>query len=327
MSCKLGINGCSQSVDTLVVETQSLAFPCQWRLSFSDIRIGLLSLLLLVCCTSACAQKIKRVSAEYTYRGPENVSLTEAKRIALERAKIQAIADAFGTIVSQTNATTVTNSGGHSNIDFTSIGGSEVKGEWMETIGQPEYSQPYYEQGMLIITCKVKGRAREIVSAAIDFKVKVLRNGTDDKFEGDEFVDGDDLYLSFRSPVSGWLAVYLVDAGQRVYCLLPYRNYQDGAYCVDANKRYVFFNVNEAPASEQPYVDEYIMTCTRQSEHNMIYVVFSPNQFAKAADVSGEGLVPRELSFDDFQEWLSDARKHDNSMGVAKIMLTLKAKK
>ena len=69
----------------------------------------------------------------------ENISLEEAKRIALERAKIQAIADEFGTIVSQSNTTLVSNRNGESSSDFFSLGGSEVKGEWIETIGQPEY--------------------------------------------------------------------------------------------------------------------------------------------------------------------------------------------
>lgn len=51
----------------------------------------------------ALAQRIEKVHIEYTYHAPENISLEEAKRIALERAKIQAIADEFGTIVSQSN--------------------------------------------------------------------------------------------------------------------------------------------------------------------------------------------------------------------------------
>lgn len=98
----------------------------------------------------ASAQKIKKVDAEYIYHAPENVSLEEAKRIALERVKLQAIADEFGTVVSQSNFTTVTNRNGQSDVDFLSLGGSEVKGEWIETIGEPEYAISY-EQNMLVI--------------------------------------------------------------------------------------------------------------------------------------------------------------------------------
>ena len=96
------------------------------------------------------AQRTEKVRAEYIYHAPENISLEEAKRIALERAKIQAIADEFGTIVSQSNTTLVSNRNGESSTDFFSLGGSEVKGEWIETIDLPEYDINY-EQGMLVV--------------------------------------------------------------------------------------------------------------------------------------------------------------------------------
>ncbi|MDE5987479.1 MAG: DUF4384 domain-containing protein [Prevotella sp.] len=256
------------------------------------------------------SQKMKTVEGEYTYHAPENVTLEEAKRIALDRAKIQALADVFGTIVSQTNATHVQNRNGSSDIDFLSIGGSEVKGEWIETVGEPQYDISY-EQGMLVVKVSVKGKAREIVSAQIDIKAKVLRNGTEDKFESDGFRDGDDLYLSFVSPVSGYLAVYLVDAEQKAYCLLPYRSQTDGIYKVEANRRYVFFNIKEAPPQERQYVDEYVMTCSRSSEYNQIYVIFSPQPFAKAVDSSSSETLPRELGLEDFQKWLVNIRRKD----------------
>lgn len=259
------------------------------------------------------SQKMKTVEGEYTYHAPENVSLEEARRTALDRAKIQALADEFGTIVSQTNATRMKNRNGRSDIDFLSIGGSEVKGEWIETEGEPEYDISY-EQGMLVVRVRVRGKAREIVSARVDIKACVLRNGTEDKFEADEFRDGDDMYLSFVSPVSGFLAVYLIDAERNAYCLLPYRSQTDGIYKVEANRRYLFFRIKEAPEREQEYVDEYTLTCSRASEHNQIYVVFSPQSFAKAVDSSAAETLPRQLAYADFQSWLTRCRKHDKEM-------------
>lgn len=265
----------------------------------------------LILVSSAFSQEVKTVEGEYIYHAPENVSVEDARRISLDRAKIQALADAFGTIVSQTNATHISNKNGKSEIDFLSVGGSEVKGEWMETIGEPQYNITY-EQGMLIVRVRVKGKVREIVSAKIDIKALVLRNGTDDRFESYEFRDGDDLYLSFVSPVSGYLAVYLVDTDQTAYCLLPYRNQTDGIYRVKANQRYVFFKETTAPIEERTMVDEYTMTCSRSSEQNNIYVLFSPNQYTKAADNHSGELLPRDLSFEKFQKWLHNIRTRDN---------------
>ena len=48
----------------------------------------ILSFFILIFSTTVFAQKVKNVCGEYTFYAPENVSLSEAKRIALERAKL-----------------------------------------------------------------------------------------------------------------------------------------------------------------------------------------------------------------------------------------------
>lgn len=280
-------------------------------------------LLLMTIVAASYAQKVQKVTATYTYHAPENVTLEQAKATALDRAKLQVIADAFGTIVSQTNSTRVENHGGASVVDFLSIGGSDVRGEWLETIGEPQY-EISYEQGMLVVKVSVKGRIREIVSAAIDIKARVLRNGVEDRFESEEFRSGDDLYLSFVSPVDGYLAVYLVDAEQRAFCLLPYRSQRDGIYKVTANRRYLFFNIKEAEPEERKFVDEYRMSCGESPEQNQIYIVFSPQPFAKAADNATAELLPRELEYKEFQKWLARCRTKDNNMQVINLPLTIK---
>lgn len=272
-----------------------------------------LTILLSVFSLTVLAQKVKTVEGEYTYHAPENVTLEQARRTALERAQAQAVADEFGTLVSQSDFTRVENSDGASKVDFLSLGGVEAKGEWIETISEPEYNIRY-EGNMLVITCKVRGKAREIVSAQIDFTAKVLRNGTEEKFESAEFRNGDDLYLLFQSPVSGYLAVYLVDADGQAFCLLPYRSQTEGVYPVKANQQYVFFNERLAPSSERPQVDEYVMTTDRSSESNQIYVIFSTNQFSKAVDGGVREGLPRELSQEDFHRWLAKCRKSDKNM-------------
>lgn len=263
----------------------------------------------------AVAQKTERVTATYTYYAPEHVSIEEARRVALQRAQLQAIADAFGTIVTQSNATRVRNENGKSDVSLLSLGASEVRGEWLRTDGEPEYDIAY-EDGMLAVTVRVKGVIREIVNAAVDFQAKVLRNGTEDRFEGEEFRNGDDLYLSFRSPVDGFLTVYLLDAEGTAYCLLPYRNDTGGRVAIEGNRHYVFFSLDDVPAEERSIVDEYTMTCSRDGELNQIYVIFSPQLFTKAVDYAGEGLQPRELPYEEFQEWLFKCRKQDPEMRV-----------
>lgn len=265
----------------------------------------------------------KKAEGEYTYIVPENVDLEKAKHIALERLKTQLIADEFGTVVSQNNATTVKNSNGKSDIDFVSVGGSEVRGEWIETIGEPDF-KPSFDNGQMIIKVHIKGKIREIVSADINFKALVLRNGTEDKYEDDTFKSGDDLFLSFTSPVSGYIVIYLVDNDGTAFCLLPYQNQEQGNVKINANERYVFFSEKLSPQNLKAYVDEYTMTCSHSQELNQIYVVFSPNTFVKAIDGKREDTLPRELSNEDFQKWLAKNRSKDKDMTYKKVSITIK---
>lgn len=280
---------------------------------------------LIGCCTYCLVfgQKVQKVQGEYVYYPPENISLESAKQTALERAKIQALADAFGTIVSQNNSTFVRNENGYSSTDFFSLGESEVKGEWIETIGEPTYTI-LYEQDMLVVKVRVSGRAREIEHAQIDFVAKVLCNGTDLKYERVDFQNGDDLFLYFQSPVNGYLAVYLLDeTAQMVYCLLPYKNSEEASMPIKQDEPYVFFSEALAKGKNISIVDEYTMTCNRDMELNDLYVIFSPNQFAKANSQNSEELLPRQLKYEDFQRWLAKARGRDKEMQLNKQVITI----
>lgn len=288
------------------------------------INRSFLTLLSIFVAVSTFAQRVEKVTAQYTYLPPENVTLEIARETALNRAKIQAIADEFGTIVSQQNSTIIKNQNGESSIDMLSLGGSEVKGEWIETIGEPIYNISY-DQGMLVVSVEVKGRIREIVSAPVDFTAKILCNGTEDRFERTDFRNGDDLYLSFTSPINGFLAVYLVDDNKDAFCLLPYQNQTSGIYSIEANKHYVFFSERHAPTpSEANIIDEYTLTTDKDLERNQIYVIFSPNSFTKAADSSANNTLPRQLNWEQFQKWLATVRTMDKEMRVEKTLITIK---
>jgi hypothetical protein len=273
----------------------------------------LTALLLLPALLSA--QRVLTASGSYTYYAPQNVSEEQAKRTALERAKIQILADEFGTVVGSNTSTRITTEEGTSTVDMLSLSESEVRGQWIETLSE-EYDVFY--QGGLVVRVKLKGRIRELLRSEVAIDARLLRNGTDDRDEADAFRSGDDLYLAFRSPADGTLAAYLYDGDNTVYCLLPYRGQASGRTTVRANRRYVFFSRDErdfdTPLS---LVEEYQLVTDRQQEHNRIYIVFSPNDFTKAIDgTNGRSELPRMLDFASFQQWLTKCRKQDVDMVV-----------
>lgn len=281
-------------------------------------------LVLVICMWYVCpaaAQKIKNVCGEFTYYAEGNETPNDARQKALDGARLKAIADEFGTIISQSTLQEETSLNGDENSFFSQLSSSEVKGEWIEDTSEPEYEISYL-QDMLVVKCRICGKAREISNEWTDFKAMVLRNGTEEKFAGVEFRQNDDMYLRFKSPVDGYVAVYLIDDARNAFCLLPYMSNSNGQYPVSHGKDYVFFSQKWAGKSET--VDEFTMTCTKDIERNQIYVIFSPSPFVKASDTRVDEELPRQLTYEEFSAWLGKCRKRDPKMGVKVINIRIR---
>ena len=66
------------------------------------------------------------------------------------------------------------------------------------------------------------------------------------------------------------------------------------------------------------------MTCDDDLEHNLLYIIFSPNKFTKALDARSNEELPRELVADEFQEWLAKNRRRDKEMQLIRKSITIK---
>lgn len=270
----------------------------------------------------AFSQTTRKVSTEYTYLAPESMALQQAKEIALNRAKIQSIADEFGTSISQTNYTKILTGNNKSSVDFQSIGLSDLRGEWIETVGEPIYDISYSD-GIQIVKVLVKGTIRKIDTSQANICAKILRNKPDIRFESSEFRNNDDLFVSFSSPIDGYLAIYFLDNVDNAFCLLPYARQTNGFYYVMANKEYIFFSKEYCGPSEIGIVDEYTMSCEGQTEYNRIVIIFSDNRFIKSNDIGKSDTLPRQLNIKDFNNWLAKSRVSDYNMQVLEIPFTI----
>ena len=274
------------------------------------------------------ASDICQVEGNSTYKSSESESLLEAKNKALQMAIEDALARKFGkTIIDRKIMINDLKNGEHES-DFTSLSSSEVRGEWLETIGDPIYGIGFNGK-QYVIKVKVKGLAREISPEKIDIVTHVLRNGIQDSAEDDHFNAGDNMYVSFKTPVNGYITIYYVDKDKNVYRLLPYTYRDEASIKVKAGQRYVFFNRahNTLDGIASHEVMEYSMDCEDEIESNMLYVVFSPNKFSKAMDSNDGYNVPNSLTFKDFQKWLTDRRKNDKMMNVTIKTIFIKSNK
>lgn len=275
-----------------------------------------------LCMFAAFAQQTKFVTGTYTYYPPENVTLEEAKHIAVNRAKASAIADEFGILVTQKNATVISNTNGKSENRFLSLGGSEVKGEWIKTTKEPVFDIKY-EQGKLIVSVMLKGVIREFPKNNLTYSSMILRNGTTEKYESDDFKNGDDMYLRFSSPTNGYLVAYMYDeTSDMAVCILPYiADNAEGNVKIEGGKDYLFFKKN----TQGDIADEYTLTANNSNaEFETLYLVFSTEPiYTISQNVRKNDMGMRYVLHKEFTKWLVENRKRPN-VKVTEQMITIK---
>ena len=282
-----------------------------------------LSVILLACTLSLFAGDIERVSATYEYiSNNPNETPAQAEQTALERAKQKALEEKFGLDVSNMTTTLVQNKDGASHSNVFSLGGSSVRGEWIETTKE-EVLDKKFVNGFWVVKVSVAGKARHNTAAKTDIRYTFVRDVQDIEAPV-TFRDGNDLFLRFTSPVAGSLCVYLVDEAQNAFCLLPYPHQQTGCQAVEANKDYIFFSEKYDRQAQ-----EYTVNCERGSEQNALYIIFSPNNFSKANDrQSGVNWrneeMPRQLSYEAFLKWLAKNQTKDVEMVVRRDVITIR---
>ena len=293
----------------------------------------LLLLALFSCVLTLSAQEISRektVKGSYTYEIPKSMSYEQACQAALIKAQNDAISEAFGLSMSESNDLFISNIDGKSNTAFHSSSQGTVRGVWLADEKAPEYEK-VLQDGRDWVKVTVKGKAREIRSAGIDFEVAPIRYKADKELATDVFKNGDDFFLYFKSPVDGYLTVFLFDitAGE-AYCLLPYQNSGKGAYPIKFNEGYFFFSPSHAKADDGN-VDELVMTCAegKPEEYNQLFIVFSPNPYAKKMATTGqkqltdELMIPSSLEYKDFNKWLMKCQQKDEQMEVRRIPIKI----
>ena len=289
-------------------------------------RILLFVLILALCLPLFAANDVVRVAATYEYVSDNSRETPEqAERTAIERAKQKALEEKFGVDVRAVTNTLITNRRGsdaQSQTNVFSLGGTAVRGEWIETT-KKEVLEMAFVQGFWKIRVHIEGKARNTTSEKADIRYAFIKD-VQDLESPVTFRDGSDLFLRFSSPVAGYLCVYLIDETKNAYCLLPYMSQQTGSQPVEANRDYIFFSSKYDKGAQ-----EYTLNCANSSEQNALYLIFSPNDFTKAADhQAGKNFrneqLPRELSYEAFLKWLSRNQTKDPQMLVCTSIIFIR---
>lgn len=254
------------------------------------------------------AQKRQVVQGESRIRLEGHISENEAKEQLIELAKIDALIKEYGQYIERESDLALENG----KVGFRSYGKSKVKGEWIRTIGEPQFSfdtRPRNGFPEQWISCKIKGEARKVIPKA---NVQTASLSCPElQCRTEQFLDGERYYLQVKAPVNGYLSVFL-DDGEKVYRLLPYR--AEGAKKsveILGDKDYILFSEKQNAFSVK--ADDMEVFTSKERELNTIVVVFSETNYQKPilykeqTDKDGY-ITPKSLSRKAFEKWLGENR-------------------
>ncbi|MCH5218372.1 MAG: DUF4384 domain-containing protein [Muribaculaceae bacterium] len=280
----------------------------------------LILLMLLALPALARAAGDREVEGEATYYDDGRHSRLDCMALAAEQARVNALAREFGTVVTQDIIQTERVRHGKESSDFIATSMTEVKGEWLGDIGEPKYTFEHDKDQNLIVTCRIRGRARAISNEAPPFETAVLNNGFFRTNETTLFRNGDQMYLYFLGAADGYVMAFLEDESRNVYCLLPYPNSTKGEVKVKKQQEYTFFSP-EKGRGEFGQEEELILTAEDYPEYNKLYVMYSSRPFS-APVMKKDGYIP-SLPSADFTKWLLKTRRNDPAMGVHVVNLEI----
>jgi len=298
-------------------------------------------IILLLAGTSCFSQKEKNAEGYAEVKLASNATPEQTIQKAIDKAKVNAIDNAFGSVVLEGNTLYTINKQTGTKTEFNqtykSISDIYVNGEWIKDV-EPAKTERIVRDNDIFYSASVKGLIRELKSNPAKFSVKTL---TCDVIScaSEFFNNGNDFYMYFKAPNDGYVAVYLdFPVEGTTYRVLPYKQESNSAgYFVKADEEYFFFSSKKAKPEMAGKVDELTLTLKDKSmpETNKMFVLYSPKQAlekpiltnskSQAADAaSQEAEIPLNLKSEEYQRWLQHFRSQNNEIQLITNYITVK---
>lgn len=266
------------------------------------------------------AQRTVKVTgkSQYIVTDNDNITLKEAKIRSIDHAKTEAMRNEFGTMVASDFLNFESSNNDELSSSYIMDTSSSVRGEWLGDDQEPVITIETSGDN-IIFTAEVWGTAREIIRANTELKWDIKKDVNGKRVGSDTFDSGERFFLDFKSPMDGYVAIYLITGDDETACLLPYRRDTSGRFSVKGGKEYTFFD-----KAIDPTATYYKLSTDQIQEMNQLVVVFSPNPFTKDVEVSSDSRKPNHIGQKDFAKWLLKNQRADKDMVVNRKWVTIK---
>jgi hypothetical protein len=265
----------------------------------------LIALIFLLSTAPLFAQKEKEVKASYSMELPKNFTMEQLEQRCVEQARLKAIGEAFGFVVSETTVDNTQESKAGFNNSFAVLTKTNVQGEWLRDKTEPQLN--WEASGKTLkLTAMVHGVIREFPKTG---KAKIdIHLSNDSKMSNDItlFKDGQDLFASFQSSSKGNLSVFYVDhSSNEVYRLIPSATNNDlNTVQVLSDKVYQLFQ-NSSPFSENKSIPALSLSLPNGKDLQMDELVFiySPADIRKPSLTYNPDARMYLMNYKDFEQW------------------------
>ncbi|MEM1137179.1 MAG: hypothetical protein AAGI07_15175 [Bacteroidota bacterium] len=273
--------------------------------------------------------KLFNVAGSAEIRMEEANCIGEAKQKVIDAARIDALEKTFGRVVVQGTNTYIENIQNgdrvQTNTQMNTIGNSMVKGEIVEMeINKLEWvlrnkNNPTGISNELWLLCEITGKAREVTEAETAFEIIPMNCINNGNCQTTRFKNRDRIYFNFRSPVSGYLSIFMEDNEDgMVYRLFPYSKMQgkmENAVSVQSDVEYILFSENHHknyfPDLSRSIVDPIVAYTTKDQLFNRIFIVFSEEEYKKPIlEVNQQAGGIKTIDPERFFKWISQNERN-----------------
>lgn len=285
----------------------------------------LIALIFTLSTATLFAQKEKEVKASYSMELPKNITMEQLEQRCIEQARLKAIGDAFGLVLSETTVDNSQESNAGFNNSFAVLTKTNVQGEWLRDKTEPQVN--WEPSGKTLkLTANVHGVIREFPKTG---KAKIdIHLSNDSKMSNDItlFKDGQDLFASFQTSSKGNLSVFYVDhSSNEVYRLIPSATNNDlNTVEVLSDKIYQIFQTT-SPFPENKSIPslELGLPAGKDIQMDELVFVYSPKDIRKPSLTYNTDARMYLMNYNDFEQWRTSSVQSNPEAVIKSVAITI----
>ena len=284
--------------------------------------------LLLMNAPVALAQETREAEAYYTMVLSRTATMEQTEALCTEQARLRAIGEAFGYVVSETTVGNVSDENGRVTDAFSVLTRTSVRGEWLRDKEAPRIEWTW-DGRELSVQVVVKGIIRSNSREGRTEVVFYPCTAGEPTAEQINFRHGQSLLARFRAAGDGYLSVFYVDVAKgEAYRVFPAPAYASLDHLeVKAQQEYLLFSRSHSKQFEgYPATLDLVLEVPEGKQQGMdeLVAVYAPHPYKKPM-LTGQhtaGALP-SLRAADLEHWITELRTSSGEIVVKRTTLTI----